>query len=102
VTAQAHAKLQTSEPQAGSTLASAPKELRLKFNEGLEPAFSKIKLTNDKNAEITLQHAEVDKADPSMMAAAVPALRSGTYHVQWTTMTRDGHKTKGDFTFKIK
>ena len=101
-TAQAHAKLQASDPQANSTLASAPKQLRLKFNEALEPAFSKIKLTDAKNAEIALQHAEVEKTDPTVMAAAVPALGSGTYHVLWSTMTHDGHKTKGEFTFQVK
>lgn len=100
--AQAHAKLQASVPQANSTLAASPKQLRLKFNETLEPAFSKITLTDARNAEIAVQHVEIEKADPTVMTATVPVLGSGTYHVLWTTMTHDGHKAKGEFTFQIK
>lgn len=100
--AHAHAKLETSEPLAGSVLASAPKQLRLGFNEALEPGFSKIRLVDSRNAEIALPRAQVDKTDPTAMTAPLPALPSGTYRVQWTTMTHDGHKTKGDFTFQVK
>lgn len=100
--AQAHAKLEASEPRAGSTLSSAPKEIRVKFNEALEPAFSKIRLTDAGNAEVALAPAKVDGADPKTMSASLPALRAGQYHVQWTTMTHDGHKSKGEFSFNVK
>jgi hypothetical protein len=100
--AQAHARLQSSDPVAGSVLASAPKEIRLKFNEALEPAFSNIKLTDDKNAELKLPRAQVGTNDPTIMTAALPRLGRGTYHVVWTTMTRDSHKTKGEFSFQVE
>jgi methionine-rich copper-binding protein CopC len=100
--AQAHAKLESSQPQAGSTLDSAPKEIRLQFNEAIEPAFSKIKLTDASNAEVQLAPAKVDAADAKAMATDLPALRPGDYQVQWTTMTHDGHKAKGQFSFKVK
>lgn len=100
--AQAHAKLQSSDPQAGSTLATAPKQIRLKFNEALEPAFSKIKLTAGSNTALAIPSAKVDKADPTMMVAPLPALGSGTYHVQWSVMTHDGHKVKGEYLFQVK
>jgi methionine-rich copper-binding protein CopC len=98
----AHAKLQSSDPEAGSTLDTAPKQVRLKFNEALEPAFSKIKVTGPQNNEIAVAGTTVDKADPTVMAAPLPALSTGEYHIQWTAMTHDGHKVKGDVTFKVK
>ena len=98
----AHASLQSSDPQAGSTLDAAPKQVRLKFNEALEPAFSKIRLTGPENHEIPVTAATVDKADPTIMTAPLPALSTGEYHIQWSTMTRDGHKTKGEVKFKVK
>ena len=100
--AQAHAKLESSEPQAAATLDNAPKEIRLKFNEALEPAFSKIKLTDASNIEVPLAAAKVDGADARTMMAPAPALRAGVYHVQWSTMTHDGHKAKGEFAFTVK
>ena len=100
--AQAHAKLVAAEPNADSTLSTAPKEIRLKFNEALEGAFSKIKLTDTGSAAVALPAAKVDAADATTMSAPLPKLRAGRYHVQWTTMTHDGHKTKGEYSFNIK
>ena len=98
----AHAKLQSSDPQAGSTLDTAPKQVRLKFNEALEPAFSRIRVTGPGNKEIALAAATVDKADPTVMTAPLPTLPAGEYRIQWTAMARDGHKVKGDIAFKVK
>jgi methionine-rich copper-binding protein CopC len=98
----AHAKLQSSDPQAGSTLAAAPKQVRLKFNEALEPAFSRIRVTGPQDKELPVAATTVDKADPTVMTAALPALSAGEYHIRWTAMTRDGHKVKGEVAFKVK
>jgi len=98
----AHARLQSSDPRAGSTLDAAPKAVRLKFNEALEPAFSKIKLTGPHNNAIPVTAATVDKADPTVMTAPLPALASGEYHIQWSAMSHDGHKVKGEVTFKVR
>jgi methionine-rich copper-binding protein CopC len=98
----AHAKLQSSDPKAGSTLGSAPKQVRLKFNEALEPAFSKITLLGTGNKEIPIGGATVDKADPSVMTATLPPLSAGAYRIQWSAMTHDGHKKKGDVPFTVK
>jgi methionine-rich copper-binding protein CopC len=98
----AHAKLVLSDPKADSTLDSAPKQVRIKFNEAIEPSFSKIKLTGPQDKEIPVTATTVDKADPTAMIAPLPALSSGEYHIQWSTMTHDGHKAKGEVAFKVK
>jgi hypothetical protein len=99
--AQAHARLQSSEPKAASTV-QAPRALRLQFNEALEPAFSKLALLDSANAPVAIEHVEVDKANPKLLTAALPALRPGQYRVQWSTVTHDGHRTKGEFGFRVK
>lgn len=100
--AQAHAKIVTSEPKAGGELPAAPKQIRLGFNEKLEPAFSKIQLVDAKEVAIPLPKISVDKNDPKIIFTEVPALQAGQYRVRWSTMTHDGHKTKGEFGFKVK
>jgi hypothetical protein len=97
----AHAKLQSSDPQAGSTLAGAPRQVRLKFNEALEPAFSKIEIAGPHAGAIPVA-ASVDKSDPTVMTAALPPLSAGEYRIHWSVMTHDGHKTKGEVTFKVR
>jgi hypothetical protein len=98
----AHATLQSSDPQSGSTLANSPSQVRLKFNEALEPAFSRIKLAGPRNSAIPIAAATVDKADPSVLTAPLPVLPAGDYRVLWSAMARDGHKVKGEITFKVK
>jgi methionine-rich copper-binding protein CopC len=98
----AHAKLQSSDPRAGSTLDTAPKQVRLEFNEALEPAFSRIRLTGPHNKEVAIAATTVDKADPKLMTAPLPPLSAGEYHIQWTAMSHDGHKVKGELAFRVK
>lgn len=98
----AHAKLQAADPQPGSTLAQAPKQVRLKFNEALEPAFSKIALTGPQNGAVAVGATTIDPADPAAMAVSLPPLAAGEYHVRWSAMSHDGHKVKGEVAFKVK
>lgn len=100
--AQAHAKLESAQPKANSQLATAPAEIRLRFNEPLEGAFSKIALVDARQAAVALPAIAFDKADPRIMFAALPALKPGRYEVRWSAMTRDGHKVKGQYAFAVK
>lgn len=100
--AQAHAQLEASEPKAASTVDAAPKLIRLQFNERLEAAFSKISLRDAANHEVVLPKAELAKDSPKALAVAVPPLAPGDYRVQWSAATRDGHKVKGEFGFKVR
>lgn len=96
----AHAKLQAAEPKADSVLAAAPKTIHLAFNTALEPAFSKIELADPQDVAVILPKTTVG-ADNSM-SAEVPPIKPGEYHVKWSTMTRDGHKVKGEYKFSVK
>lgn len=99
---QAHTRLESSSPQANAVVAAAPKEIRLQFSEPLELPFSKVKLVGPKGAAIAPSKIAIDKANQKVLVASMPALGSGQYRVQWSTVTRDGHKVKGEFNFSIK
>jgi len=99
--AQAHGKIVASEPKAGAELRAGPRQIRLRFNETLERAFSKIVLVDASEVTIALPDITLDKSDPNVMIAEVPALKAGQYRVRWSVMTRDGHKTGGEFGFKV-
>lgn len=100
--AYAHAKLEASVPKANAIVAPAPAEVRLQFNEPLEMAFSKVKLVDGKGVSIQPLKVDLDKANAKVMVASLPTLVPGAYRVQWTTLTRDGHKVKGEFSFQVK
>jgi hypothetical protein len=97
---QAHAKLQKSEPAAGTTVAAAPKQIQLWFNEKLDVAVSKVELTGPAGkVELGPVHAMDDK---SLMAAISGKVADGAYTVSWQTAGDDGHAVKGDYTFTLK
>ena len=100
--AHAHVKIDVAEPKANSELSVAPKAISLHFNETLEPAFSKIVLLDAKNATIKLPKAVLDQANAKILSTQLPVLRTGQYLVRWSTMSRDGHKVKGEYRFSVR
>lgn len=100
--ALAHAKLEASTPRANAVVSPAPAQLRLQFNEPLELPFSKVKLVDDKGVVTEASKLAIDSTNAKVLVAALPALHAGAYRVQWTTLTRDGHKAKGEFGFRVK
>lgn len=100
--ALAHTRLEASSPQANSVVSQSPAQVRLQFGDPLELPFSKVKLVDEHGAMVEPSTISVDTANPKVLVAAIPRLRSGAYRVQWTTVTRDGHKVKGEFTFRVK
>ena len=100
--AWAHAVLRDSDPPAGSTLAAAPKQIRLQFNEALEPAFASVRLTGPGGKEVVTGKAVVDKADGRTLVLPLPALEAGAYNAKWSAMGHDGHRMKGEVGFALK
>ena len=74
----------------------------LHFHENLGTAFSKIGPPEARNTAMTVHKMAIDKSDPPSMPTQLPMLKSGQYLVRWSTMTRDGHKAKGEYRFKVK
>ncbi|MEO7494654.1 MAG: copper resistance protein CopC [Massilia sp.] len=100
--AQAHGKLTDSLPKADSLLDTTPSQIRLQFNESLEPAFSTLRLRDAHNALIPVTATARDQLHPDLLIATPPTLRSGKYKLEWSVVTHDGHKTKGAFSFAVK
>jgi methionine-rich copper-binding protein CopC len=100
--ALAHTRLESSMPQANAVVAPAPTQLRLQFSDPLELPFSKVKLVDEKGTVLEPTKIAVDGANPKALVATIPVLRPGAYRVQWSTVTRDGHKVKGEFGFRVK
>jgi len=99
--AHAHAFLDHADPAVGSTVHGSPPILRLWFTEGLEPAFSTIRLLDGAGQTVTTSKASVDKAAQKLLALPLPTLQPGTYKVMWSVISVDTHKTTGSFMFVV-
>uniref|UniRef100_E1T8S6 Copper resistance protein CopC n=1 Tax=Burkholderia sp. (strain CCGE1003) TaxID=640512 RepID=E1T8S6_BURSG len=97
----AHAHLVSSEPAANAEVA-APGEVAIHFTEPLEPAFSKIALTDANGKPAASAASRVDTHDARVMHLPLPQLGAGRYAVKWTAVATDGHRTQGDFAFTVK
>ncbi len=98
----AHAFPDHSEPRVGHTLDAPPPSVRIWFDGEIEPVFSTLRVENADHQRVDRGDPRVDTADRTLLEVGLPALPSGRYHVFWSVIARDGHRTEGDFSFRIK
>lgn len=100
-TAAAHGVLERTEPRGGSTLKSAPSQVRLQFTGAIEPAYSRVHVLNGAGRRVDLGDSSVDPANRALLRVSLPSLPAGRYKVTWRVLSVDSHVTEGDFSFRI-
>jgi copper resistance protein C len=98
--ASAHAYLDHASPLVGSTVTSAPNEVRMWFTQALEPRFTAAQLRSSAGAVVA--SGGVDPADPKQMVIQVHGLPPGKYKVFWKVLSVDTHRSEGSFGFEVK
>jgi copper resistance protein C len=98
----AHAFPDHSEPRVGHTVEASPPSVRIWFDGQIEPVFSKIRVEDGDKRQVDKGDSRVDPADSTLLEVGLPTLPSGRYRVFWSVVARDGHRTEGDFAFKVK
>lgn len=95
--ASAHAALVSVEPASGSILASAPKTVKLRFNEAVTPGA--IHLID--GAGRARDDARVTTSGESISVAMPPDLPQGTAVVSYRVISQDGHPVAGSVIFSV-
>jgi hypothetical protein len=85
----------------GITLSAAPTEVRIWFDGEIEPVFSTIRVENGDRQRVDKGDGRVSPHDGRLLTVSLPPLPSGKYRVFWSVVARDGHRTEGDFPFRI-
>ena len=98
---EAHAFLKDAEPDVGSTIQASPSEVRIRFTENVEPAFSSIQVFDASGKEVDKRDVHLDRSDRTLLHVSLPGLRAGTYKVVWRVVSVDTHVTNGSFTFRV-
>ena len=96
--ANAHATLKQSSPDGGSTVTASPQEVTLMLSDQVEPAFSRIEVTDAAGARV--DKGKITVSGDTMRVGLKP-LSPGSYRVHWRAISADTHKTEGDFTFSV-
>ncbi|MEQ5842248.1 copper resistance protein CopC [Paraburkholderia acidicola] len=100
--AHAHAYPTHQVPGAGATVSSTQKDVAIDFDDGLEPAFSSITVTDAQGKAVTSGKATVDPSNQKHMLVGLNALTPGVYTVAWVAVAADGHRTQGHYAFTVK
>jgi methionine-rich copper-binding protein CopC len=98
---EAHAFLQRAEPAVGSTVQTSPSEVRIRFTENIEPAFSSIHVFDPSGKEVDKHDVGLDRSDHALLHVSLPRLGAGIYKVVWRVVSVDTHVTSGSFTFQV-
>jgi copper resistance protein C len=98
----AHALLDKSEPARRAVLVRSPAQVRLWFNERLEPAFCALSVLDAEGRSTTAEPARVSSQNPKLLELALPVLGPGVYTVQYKVVSVDGHTVKASYTFTVK
>ena len=100
--AYGHAFLDHADPKVGSSIDSAPKELKIWFTQQLEPAFSAIVVTDADGNEVDKNDSHLDDKDQTLLIVSLAKIPAGTYKVAWHVVSVDTHRTQGGFKFTVK
>lgn len=100
VTAQAHAKLERSEPKNNSTLQQRPQLVELWFSEALESAFNTIEVKDQQGKRFDRGGVTLSEGNKKAQVS-LKALGAGTYTVVWKALSMDQHTLRGQFTFTV-
>jgi methionine-rich copper-binding protein CopC len=96
----AHALLARAEPAVGATVHGQITALRLRFSERIEPTLCRVTLTDAAGHTVPVIDIAAE-GDGRILAAHVPTLAVGVYHVRWHAVSVDTHITEGDYSFTI-
>lgn len=98
--AGAHAVLIASDPAADALVDSPPSEIVLRFNEGVESTADAVRLLDPSGAEVA---GVTSRAEDVTVRAELPKLdEDGSYTVDWSAVSADGHPIRGAFLFHLR
>lgn len=97
-----HALPIRTDPAANAILSAPPSQVKIWFDEAINPNSSRIVVVDPSNHEVDNRNSQVDMSNQTEMVVGLQLLRPGTYVVVWRAQsTDDGHVTGGSYIFRI-
>ena len=99
--AGAHAELESSDPQDGASLSSAPAAISFVFGEEILPEGNAVTLT-DVAADARLEVGPVEVEGDTVSVAWPNASPAGEFRAAYRVVSADGHPIDGTITFTVE
>jgi hypothetical protein len=100
--ALAHGVPEQNTPRANAVLAKAPSAVSIRFDSNLEPIFSKLIVKDAAGRQVSEGNGNVDPSNAKILTTRLTSAAKGRYHVYWSAVSRDGHRTHGDYIFTVE
>jgi copper transport protein len=97
--ARAHATLVRTSPQNGAVLASAPRNVRVEFDDTVRVAGGNEAVDNDRQSSVLAGPATARERVLTIPLRA--KLAEGAYSVRWSIVSDDGHREQGVLAFAV-
>ncbi|MCP5274787.1 MAG: copper resistance protein CopC [Burkholderiales bacterium] len=101
-TVWAHASLVKSDPPRRASLSESPSQIQLWFNEEIETAYALVEVLDSDGNTVSVDEPSAVADDPKSVVLAMPALKPGSYKVQFRVLSVDGHVVESNYSFRIK
>ena len=98
--ADAHASLERAVPAPGERLETGPDEIRLEFNEPVDPTVGFLRVLDSRSARVADGTPELLDGGRSLRLA-LPKLGEGLYTVTYRVLSADGHPVEGSHVFVV-
>ncbi|MFD0435844.1 copper resistance CopC/CopD family protein, partial [Streptomyces chartreusis] len=100
--ASAHAALRATDPEDGSVLKSAPRDITLTFTESVGLLEDSFRVLDPDGRRLRTGEPEHARGGAETATVTLPAkLAEGTYTVAWRVVSADSHPVSGAFTFSV-
>ncbi|MDN5859610.1 MAG: copper resistance protein CopC [Pseudonocardia sp.] len=97
--AAAHARLVSSDPADGASLATAPSKVTLTFNEQMQEGFTTLTVIGPGGT--AWQDGQTQVAGNSVSIGVKPLGPAGTYQIGYRVVSDDGHPISGSVSFTL-
>jgi copper transport protein len=96
----AHASLKHESPGFRQRLETAPREVRLTFDQAVKPLANSIQVRSARGKLVS--GSTRSAADKRIVVAPLRPLPRGAYTIRWHVVSGDGHVVSGVFTFGVR
>lgn len=97
--ASAHARLVSSVPKDGATVAAGLAEIAFTFSRPLR--LTEVRITQGKESKAIGPAAALSQDFQKKVTVSIPPLAAGSYEVSWKAEGEDAHVMKGRFSFTV-
>src|ERR1700730_2820179 len=98
----AHPQLQSAEPAPGAATTTAPKQIRITFNENVIPQMSGVEVKDQTGKMMPTGKAATDPANKKLLIVPLKEqLPPGDYKIEWHAVSDDTHRVKGNYSFTV-